>query len=150
MVLWVSSISGCGLCVSCLARVASLGVQSIYKSLPFSEGAQPGRVAPAIRPEARVISGHNTTRSRAVQTGSRHHAVQGNGLVRRRVQPQQPQQPQQALLAALFTEPPATLQYHQLITSSVAVIGIAIIITNISISRLALHLDRHCRGINLF
>ena len=73
-------------------------------------------MAPAIRPEARVISGHNTTRSRAVQTGSRHHAVQGNGLVRRRVQPQQPQQPQQALFAALFTEPPATLSpaYHQL------------------------------------
>ena len=73
-------------------------------------------MAPAIRPEARVISGHNTTRSRAVQTGSRHHAVQGNGLVRRRVQPQQPQQPQQALFAALFTESPATLSpaYHQL------------------------------------
>ena len=76
MVLWVSSISGCGLCASCLARVASLGVQSIYKSLPFSEGAQPGRVAPAIRPEARVIAGHNTTRyPGVVQFRSRHPAI---------------------------------------------------------------------------
>ena len=116
MVLWVSSISGCGLCVSCLARVASLGVQSIYKSLPFSEARNPGGW---LRPFARKRGSYLGTILRgpsAVQTGSRHHAVQGNGLVRRRVQPQQPQQPQQALFAALFTESPATLSpaYHQL------------------------------------